>query len=57
MKNFEHLIHFDISNITIYKENLTKWLLLTDKTGYRDADASKYFMELANFLTLCQDFT
>ena len=41
MTNFEHLIHFDISNITIYKENLTKWLLLTDKTGCRDADASK----------------
>ena len=41
MKIFKHWKHFDFSSLTIYKEILTKCLLITDKTGYRDADASK----------------
>ena len=56
MKNFKHSKHFDFSNIPIYKENLTKCLFLTDKTGYRDADASKnkcYLYRTVNAFKAC----
>ena len=47
MKKIETFWFDWFSNSTIYKKNSTKWFkLITDKTGYRDADASKKWSHL-----------